>query len=43
MILEAAVGPDGAFEAWMPVTPENEAHCLRLVARAPHRWRIVEA
>jgi hypothetical protein len=43
-ILQAAVGPDGEFEAWLAITTEELAeHAARLVARAPSRWRIVEA
>jgi hypothetical protein len=43
-VLQAAVGPDGAFEFWMDLdTPEKALHAARLVARAPQRWRIVAA
>jgi hypothetical protein len=43
-ILQAAVGPDGAWEFWMAIsTAELALHAARLVARAPQRWRIVKA
>ena len=42
--LQAAVGPEGAWDAWMTLdTVEKADHAARLVAKAPGRWRIVEA
>jgi hypothetical protein len=44
LMLQAPVGPQGAWEDWMAIdTPEKAAHAASLVAKHPERWRIVAA
>jgi hypothetical protein len=43
-ILQAAVGPDGAWEDWMSLDDAEKAgQADRLTAKNPGRWRIVGA
>ena len=43
-MLQAPVGPVGAWEDWMAIDDdEKAAHAAKLVAKHPERWRIVLA
>jgi hypothetical protein len=44
LILQAAVGPGGAWEDWFVIDgPDRREHADGLVEKHPRRWRIVAA